>query len=162
MMSEFQQEELRMMLWALSQRESLSEAWALLDSAKKEWMRSPESRAMSSLCFSALLMECEQRGIRAKEIDILREIADTLAGGVRGDASQAMRALAANAAVARFSSDDETVTGEDLFNDSTDLWSEPASTFSEAQGARARGLCDQPSLALGSLRAADIPSGSPY
>lgn len=80
-----------MTLWALAQRRNLGEAWSLLEHAERS------GRAMSALCFSALLAECEQRGLLREEIGLLRGLVDT----VEGADAKALVAATAGAASMR-------------------------------------------------------------
>ena len=61
--------DLRMVLWVVSRHESLEKAWNLLDQA------TCVSALFSPLCFEALLMECEQRGLSEHEIAVLKGLA---------------------------------------------------------------------------------------
>lgn len=54
-----------MTFWALSQRESLKDAWSLVEQVKRI------GRSFGPLCFGALLVECEQRELFEHEIAIL-------------------------------------------------------------------------------------------
>ena len=65
-MGDFNAQNLRtsMTLWALSRCESLKDAWSLFDHAKRICV------CFSLLCFGALLMECEQRGLFEHEISL--------------------------------------------------------------------------------------------
>ena len=62
----FLQEGLCMTLWAFSRRESLTDAWRLLEHAEHT------VHSFTLLCFGALLMECEQRGLFDHEIALLK------------------------------------------------------------------------------------------
>ena len=60
-----------MTLWALSRHESLRDAWSLLEHAHCA------GYSFSPLCFGALLMECEQRGLFEHEIALLQGLEAT-------------------------------------------------------------------------------------
>merc|ERR1712118_621725 len=59
-------QQLFMILWALSRHDSQRDAWSFFGHA--ECM----SISFGSVCFEALLMECEQRGVFEHEIALLK------------------------------------------------------------------------------------------
>lgn len=117
----------------MSRRESLEDAWAILACAQEEMARSPGSRTMSTLCFSALLMECEQRGLLREEVAVLHDLASAVAMADRDNIS-ALGTLVANEAESRL-------------------------LAANASSHGGRTSCPP---ASGSLQVADIPLGLPY
>merc|ERR1711972_151905 len=83
--TEFQQEELRMTLWAYAQRVSLFHMWGLLECAEIH------GRPLSALCFSAALVECEQRHLLGFEAGLFQSMLE--AAGVDADGKLFRKAM---------------------------------------------------------------------
>jgi len=157
-----------MTLWALSQRDNLADAWALLRCAQRDAARGDGQRTISALCFSALLMECEQRGLLGREIALLRELpavqafegASASEGGDAADevTEASFRAATANAAAVRLmAADDGASAAETLEDASANGQSNAASAaLLAACGGQARARPQR------NLRPSDIPPGAPY
>jgi len=120
---------------------------------------------MSTLCFSALLMECEQRGLLAKEVALLREIASAADGDSTSDGGM-LGKVVANAAAARLLDADEKREAEKALREASAAANARPNSLSAALWVACGGgggpFRTRPPPANGSLRAADIPLGSPY
>lgn len=157
-----------MTLWALSRRDNLADAWALMRCAERDAARDDGQRTMSALCYGALLMECEQRGLLSREVALLRKlpaaqaiegISSSEGGGETDQVTEAsFRAAAMNAAAVRLMAvdkgDDAAATLEDA----------SANGQSNAASLGLLAACggDVRARPKSMLRPSDIPPGAPY
>lgn len=128
-----------MILWAVSQRESLSDAWALLEGAKKS------GRELSTLCLGALLAECEQRGFLREEVALLRGLEDTDGGAALADAAAAAAATRLHESATR---------GEPRDRKRVNVVTAAVWAACGGQGP--------PPTHEASMRVSDVPQGTPY
>jgi len=152
-----------MTLWSLSRRDGFPHAWALLAGAESS------GRMLTALCFGALLMECEQRGLLEHERKVLQGL-EGLGGDGGNDAHANCRALSAaavNTAVMRLLEMDQGSQAADVLEDMSqcgqrkDMDADLADVSHCAGAEPDVAAASKPTVPLSS-RDWGVPAGTPY